>query len=68
MSLDPKTRGTAATGRYERFLAKAEADRARKAAGTKSAFARLCRHLWPHRREASGGQESAANAFDEPDR
>ena len=68
MSLDPETHSTAARGRYDRFLASAEADRARKAAGTKSAFARLCRHLWPHRREASDGQESAANAFDEPDR
>lgn len=58
MSLDPKTRGAAASGRYERLLANAEADRARKAAGKQSLLARLRGYLWPRRRNSHDDQST----------
>jgi hypothetical protein len=58
MSLDPRTRGAAARGRYERRLANAEADRARKAAGKKSLVGRLRGYLWPHGRDSRTGQST----------
>jgi hypothetical protein len=55
MSVDPKFEGINANQRYDKLMAQAEAQRAAKAAGTKSFFRRLRERLRPPRQEPNGG-------------
>jgi hypothetical protein len=52
----------------ERFMAKADADRAARLAGRKSLFQRLLERLQPHRQDLGGDSQSDHGASGEPGR
>jgi hypothetical protein len=53
---------------YERFTAKADADRAARLAGRKSLFQRLLERLRPHRQEPGGDSQSNYGTSGDPGR
>jgi hypothetical protein len=50
----------------ERFMAKADADRAARLAGRKSLFERLLERLRPHRQDSGGDPRSNYGTSDDP--
>ena len=52
----------------ERFMAKADADRAARLAGRKSLFQRLLERLRPHRQDLGGHSQSNYGTSGDPDR
>jgi len=50
----------------ERFMAKADADRAARLAGRKSLFERLLERLRPHRQDSGGDPRSNYGPSDDP--
>jgi hypothetical protein len=52
----------------ERFMAKADADRAARSAGRKPFFQRLLEHLRPQRQEQGGDSQSNYGTSDDPGR
>jgi hypothetical protein len=52
----------------ERFMAKAETDRAARLAGRKSLFQRLLERLRPHRQDLGGDSPSNYGTSDDPGR
>jgi hypothetical protein len=52
----------------ERFMAKADADRAARLAGRKSLFQRLLERLRPNRQDLGGDSHSNYGASDDPGR
>jgi hypothetical protein len=52
----------------ERFMAKADAERAARLAGRKSLFQRLLERLRPHRRGPGGDSQSNYGTSDDPGR
>ena len=50
----------------ERFMAKADADRAARLAGRRSLFERLLERLRPHRQDSGGDPQSNYGTSDDP--
>jgi hypothetical protein len=69
MSFGNNPAGSAAGKQHsERFMAKADADRAARLAGRKSFLQRLLERLRPQRQEQSGDSQSNYGTSDDPGR